>query len=589
MSKYIGALLASTLGENCIETILKTIRDRADTKMARNEGWIFLLESVPDAILIFLSDTELRMLAMTRLRILECIRKWTDKCIQLVLKKNFSWCESPLHLDNHASSAVHGTIRRIRMLFELTERKFYVVGETGAIACFSVDRFLHCYNSNKHSSPWSVYETTQFQGEPRALPQGLSVNGSLYVFGGENPRRSTAHCVGVECLDPLCLLEPRKRWALQGSIHRKPSTWNISEISFMSALPEKGCHRFNSVHHKDFIYITGGRYLENNHPQAHPGAALRKNSSSVYRVSVKSLKDAATGGFQRVWHCTSQQGTVDYSEDSDHSPTTSPGSGSTKSDDSEGMGQDAHDNERCDVGESDDDDDDDDDEEKDDHTYTVEQLPSMRTGRYGHASVVFKNRLIVAGGERNSKMENSVEYLDLIALEKHHRTKGATPAPMWQSLPSLAEPGRFAFSLMVIDDKLYAAGGSASQSIAIERLNEDVTPSKWEVVSRMAGVESDWGSFVVSYDHFIFYFGCYDPQVLTATPHYNVYDIKNDRWLWNKDRPHHPTSSITGNILSRFVRGESRHEYSLPPFFSKFGCFVAAVIGVIPPEIPSKA
>ena len=98
MSKYIGALLASTLGENCIETILKTIRDRADTKMARNEGWIFLLESVPDAILIFLSDTELRMLAMTRLRILECIRKWTDKCIQLVLKKNFSF-GSVLHCD----------------------------------------------------------------------------------------------------------------------------------------------------------------------------------------------------------------------------------------------------------------------------------------------------------------------------------------------------------------------------------------------------------------------------------------------------------------------------------------------------------
>lgn len=567
MSKYISAILASALGDDCAESVLQTKRGPLDAKKARNEGWAFLFAAVPDAMLLFLDEIDLRMLAMTHPRILGSIREWTDKCIRWVLRENYSWCESPLHLENHASSAIHGTMRRIKLLSELTERKFYIIGETGAIACFSVDRFTQAYNGHKNTSPWNVYETVQFQGLTRTLPQGLFLNGSLYIFGGENPRRSSEHRGGLESLDPLCLLEPKKRVALWGSIHRKPCTWRSSSgVSFMSVLKEKGCHRFNSIRHNGHIYLTGGRFLENNHPGGHPGANLKKNSDSVYRLNVESLKNVTDSGFKSAW----------YYEP--HTALSASGGGEKKK--------------RGDHPEKESQNDGNEVDEDVDRRYAVQGLPPMRTGRYGHASVIHNNRLIVAGGERHSQLENSVEFLDLAALEAYDKAPDTAPVPQWQSLPPLAAPGRFAFSLLVINNRVYAAGGSDTDSITIERLDEDsdsVTPGtpgtpgngKWEIVARMPGTESDWGSFVVSFDHFIFYFGCYDPyeSAYSASPHYNAYDLKSDRWLWNN--ADNASSSTTGNILSRLVRGKhasrANHEYNLPVPFSKFGCFVASV------------
>lgn len=562
MARLINALLTTALGDDCAESIQKISRKTDEEN--RRDGWAAVF-ATPE-LLLCLNQIDQRSLAQTNKEVLTSVRDWTDKCIRWVLATNYSWSEPPRSLDYNSSSAVHGTMKHIKLLSELTERRFFIVGETGATVCFSVDKFLESYDStaagnNSKKSPFSVFETS-FAGLSRCLPQGMLINGLLHVFGGENPKRSTENRVGLEVLDPLCLLEPKKRWALWGSIHRKPSTWTRSGMSFVSALPEKGLHRFHTTQHNGYVYITGGRYLENTEIR---GGASRVNSPKAYRVCLDSLKQATNEGFQRAWH---------HDE-------SSPGVGdeggkaalSSEKDDEEGS-----DTGSLDVEEA--------------RKYSVLGLPPLKTGRYGHASVVYKNRLIVAGGEKHSQLESSVEYLDLGEWEQYEQTmrsKSSTEAPTkpeWHSLPPLAAPGRFAFSLLVINGKLYAAGGSDTDSVTIERLDEAL--GAWEVVARLPGTESDWGAFCVNYSHFIFYFGTYNPHESphTATPHFNAYDLKSDRWLWSDDSAagrgsSSGSSGAPQSLLSRLMGQPSpASEYSLPVPFSKFGCFVAAVTEV---------
>jgi hypothetical protein len=542
-------ILKRTLGDECAQSLKIGTKTDEET---RKDGWAAIL-GVPELVVVFLNGRDLRALGQTNTRVLISIREWTDKCIRWVLVTNYAWSDPPRSLDCNSSSAFHGTMKHIKLLNEMTEKRFFIVGEGGTVVSFSVDKFLESYNNvtdtgSGNKSLFKVYET-RFEGLSRCLPQSMLINGSIYVLGGENPKRSTENRTGLEALDPLCLLEPKKRIALLGSIHRKPSTWKSTETSFLSALPEKGLHRFHTTLHDGYIYITGGRYLENTEIR---GGARRVNSQRTYRVSVESLEHATAAGFQRTWYCNATNVGADSQELS------------TEKDDSD--------------------------------SHCVAALPSFQTGRYGHASVVFKNRLIVAGGEKHSQLENSVEYLDLGEWRQYEdkvkaaRATGAgraaVPTPAWHSMPPLAAPGRFAFSLLVINERLYAVGGSDKDSVTVERLDEssDASASCWSVVARLPGTDSDWGAFCVSYEHFIFYFGLYNPleSPRTANPHFNAYDLKKDRWLWSGS-----DDSVGGGgpgaraLLSRLVMGQptsKASEYSLPTPFSRFSTFVAAVI-----------
>jgi len=82
-----------------------------------------------------------------------------------------------------------------------------------------------------------------------------------------------------------------------------------------------------------------------------------------------------------------------------------------------------------------------------------ESLPSLISPRYGHSSVLYKNMLLIAGGNQDSRYLTSVEGYDF------HEKK-------WIKYPDLLEP-RFGFNMFVIEGKVYAAGGNASNSIDV--------------------------------------------------------------------------------------------------------------------------
>lgn len=217
----------------------------------------------------------------------------------------------------------------------------------------------------------------------------------------------------------------------------------------------------------------------------------------------------------------------------------------------------------------------------------------MTIGRYGHASVVYKGRLIVAGGQQNSRLSTSVEAIDLSALHAYHDallaqgaagdgssktvTMGKVIPPEWEALPDLASPGRFAFSLLVINDQLYATGGGSGGgggNISIERLDEN--KGEWVVESTLARC-SDWGAVAVSYRSIIYLFGCYDPleNMEHASPHFNGYDVDRKRWLWApSDKPQNST------MFSRMLSPPGSFEFNLPFPFQKFSCFVASCCDV---------
>lgn len=596
------------LGDSCAERAFSNKDAIYDG--ARKEGWVFLLSAVPDELLSYLDSESIRAFAMVHPRLLESARNLVDKNLQYVLRAHYGFCKSPIALEVSAPSPIHGTLTRIRLLSELTEKRFYLVGEDGSIAVFSVDKFLSGFTHKREGggtvgipriaqSPWTVFPT-RFESDPRTLPQGLKLNGALYIMGGENPLKSTQARGGLECLDPLCLMEPCKRWALWGSIHRKPTTWKHSYTSFVTALPEKGLHRFSSCEYNGNLYVTGGRYFNDN-----GGTPQRRNSSKAYIVRTASLNGAIKGNLEPKWYIHGSGGGANFT--GNNSDTESE-AGSDVDDQvearlqselvrmsmkqtklkgaEEGPGvspsppadatppanrcSSSFSSCRSDSGKP-----------SDDGAYTILPCPDMNIGRYGHASVVYKGRLIVAGGQQNSRLSASVEALDLTALQSyHHKLLSGKPikrgdVPQWTALPELASPGRFAFALLVIDGDLYAAGGGGGgggESVVIERLDEE--QGSWVVVTTLPSC-CDWGAVAACYGSIIYLFGCYDPydHVDHASPHFNGYDLKKRRWLWEELRP-------KPSLFSRMIKSPGNFEFSLPFPFQKFSCFVANVCDV---------
>ncbi len=572
------------LGDECAERAFSKKESIYDG--ARKGGWVFLLSAVPDELLSYLEYEDIRTFAIVHPRLLESVRNLVDKNLQYVLRAHYGFCQSPLALEVSAPSPIYGTLKRIRMLSELTERRFYLVGEDGSIAVFSVDKFLKHFTHKDDGggtlgtpriaqSPWKVFRT-RFESDSRTLPQGLRLHGALYIMGGESPLKSTQAKAGLECLDPLCLMEPRKRWALWGSIHRKPMSWKHSTTSFVTALPEEGLHRFSSCEHEGKLYITGGRYFER---VEYASAPERRNSAKVYVICTKSLNGAVNGDLEQRWHVYGQNRSPDSrasgnqdlsgteseanSDDEDvpfstHDPQTRSNSASMSSRGTV-SGKASEDGEMC----------------------SILPGPDMNVGRYGHGSVVHKGKLIVAGGQQNSRLSTSVEALDLSALQAYHEKLlsgapvGTQETPKWQSLPDLSSPGRFAFSLLVIEGELYAAaggGGGGSECVSIERYDED--EGTWVVVATLLSC-CDWGAVAAAYGHTIYLFGCYDPYdpVDVASPHFNGYDLKKKRWLWSELRP-------KNSLFSRMMSRPDSFEFSLPFPFQKFSCFVANVCDV---------
>ena len=188
--------------------------------------------------------------------------------------------------------------------------------------------------------------------------------------------------------------------------------------------------------------------------------------------------------------------------------------------------------------------------------------------------------------------------------------------PAWKALPPFNASGRFSFSLMVINDRLYATGGTDAGSVSIECLNEDTSPPRWDIVASL-GQASDWGAYAVAYNSTIYMFGIYNPHAALdkATPHFNGYDVERGRWLWEppssavqqqQQQQQQQQSSDSSSMISRLIRTpwqgaagegllagsggggsllgrekekEKEKEFSLPMPFSKFGCFAATVTG----------
>ena len=129
----------------------------------------------------YLDYEDIRTFAIVHPRLLESVRNLVDKNLQYVLRAHYGFCQSPIALEVSAPSPIHGTLKRIRLLSELTEKRFYLVGEDGSIALFSVDKFLKHF-THKHDgggtvsipriaqSPWKVFQT-RFEEMPARYPR----------------------------------------------------------------------------------------------------------------------------------------------------------------------------------------------------------------------------------------------------------------------------------------------------------------------------------------------------------------------------------------------------------------------------------
>lgn len=206
-----------------------------------------------------------------------------------------------------------------------------------------------------------------------------------------------------------------------------------------------------------------------------------------------------------------------------------------------------------------------------------ETLPDLPSPRYGHCSLVYKNELLIAGGNQNSRYLTSVEKYNF-----QQRT--------WSSFPPLLEP-RMGFSMFIIDDKLYVAGGNSSNSIDVfedelaagggekERDEEElpaVTLAGWKEVTRLPDTYSalrSIGAIAANIGPCIYFFGIdlAAADVHPPSPSMNTFpdslrwDCYNVRTkVWSFAQQEESSSSSLLGMLSEAVGWNTNMHRTLP-------------------------